>query len=205
MLSCSCKPKINDEEEGKILIVLMGINALMFLIECTLGIFSESTALISDSLDMLADATVYGIALYAVGKPALFKVKAAHMSGLFQITLGSLVAADAVRRLVFGSEPESILMISVGMLALIANLISLQIISKHKEGEIHMRASWVFSKNDVLANLGIIVGGILVSVFHSRYPDIIIGLLISGIVIRGGIQILNDASKEKQILTKINN
>ncbi len=162
----------------------------MFFTEITLGILSESTALIADSLDMLADSTVYGISLYAVGRPVLAKIKAANISGIFQVILGTFVSIDVLRRLVFGSEPESSLMFSVGIAALIANVICLLLISKHKEGEIHMRASWIFSKNDVIANLGIIFGSALVYLLDSRYPDLIIGMAISIIVIRSGMQIL---------------
>jgi Co/Zn/Cd efflux system component len=93
-------------------------------------------------------------------------------------------------------------MISIGVVALVANVICLKLISKHREGEIHMRASWVFSKNDVIANLGIIAGGVLVYALGSRFPDLLIGLAISIIVIRGGIHILKDASNEIQQITK---
>ena len=171
----------------------------MFVAEITFGIISESTALIADSLDMLADATVYGIGLYAVGRPMLSKIRAAYISGVFQIVLGATVAIDIIRRLILGSDPESLLMIIIGSIALIANTICLMLISKHKDGEVHMRASWIFSKNDVIANLGIIIGGCLVYFLNSRLPDIIIGIAITLIVIRGGILIVKEAAKEKQL------
>ena len=192
-----CEMKINNRLEGKVLKILLSINAFMFIAEITLGILSESTALIADSLDMLADATVYSIALYAVGRSPVVKIKAAHISGVFQVLLGVLVSADVIRRLIYGSEPESFLMIAVGMVALIANVICLMLISKYKEGEVHMRASWIFSKNDVIANLGIIISGGFVYLLDSRFPDLIIGIIISIIVIRGGIHIIKDAHQEK--------
>jgi len=200
MSDCDCEIEVTNKQETRVLIILLCINAFMFVIEITLGILSESTALIADSLDMLADATVYGIGLYAVGKPLLAKINAAHISGIFQIILGVFVFADVARRFIWGSEPESFLMISVGVAALIANIICLRLISKHRNGEVHMRASWIFSKNDVIANLGIIVAGVLVYIFNSRFPDLLIGLTISIIVIRGGMHIIKDASKEKHKL-----
>ena len=200
MSGCNCEFEIKNREQSRVLIVLLGINAVMFVVEIALGILSESTALIADSLDMLADATVYGIGMYAVGRPMSAKIRAAHLSGVFQILLGALVSLDVFRRFVGGSEPESLLMISVGLVALMANVICLKLISKHREGEVHMRASWVFSKNDVIANLGIIVGGLLVYTLDSRYPDLLIGLAISIVVIRGGMQILRDAGDEKKQL-----
>jgi cation diffusion facilitator family transporter len=199
MADCGCEIEINNRLEGRVLKILLGINAFMFIAEITLGILSESTALIADSLDMLADATVYGIALYAVGRSPLVKIRAAHISGVFQVLLGVLVFADVVRRLIYGSEPESLLMIFVGMVALVANVTCLILISKYKEGEVHMRASWIFSKNDVIANLGIIVSGGFVYLLDSRFPDLIIGMIISIVVIRGGIQIIKDAYQEKHL------
>jgi Co/Zn/Cd efflux system component len=198
MAGCDCNIEAKNKEESKVLMLLLGINAFMFVNEISFGIISESTALIADSLDMLADATVYGIGLYAVGRPMLAKIQAAYVSGVFQIILGLSVAVDILRRLVMGSDPESLLMIIIGAIALIANTICLMLISKHKEGEVHMRASWIFSKNDVLANLGIIISGFLVYFYNSRLPDIIIGIAITVIVIRGGILIVKDATNEKR-------
>ncbi|EDN65935.1 Co/Zn/Cd efflux system component [Beggiatoa sp. PS] len=195
MSNCDCEIEIKNRDEKKVLILLLSINAFMFFVEITLGILSESTALIADAFDMFADATVYAIGLYAVGKSASAKVKAAHISGLFQIILGAMVLIDVVRRLIWGSEPEAFLMIVVGIVALIANVICLKLISKHRYGEAHMRASWIFSKNDVIANLGIIIGGGLVYLLGSRYPDLVIGFVISIIVIRGGIHIVKDANQ----------
>ena len=198
MTECGCEIEIRNREQGRVLKVLLGINLFMFFVEIALGILSESTALIADSLDMLADATVYGIGLYAVGKSPLVKIKAAHLSGIFQVILGTLVLVDVVRRLIYGSEPESLFMIFVGMAALAANVICLVLIAKHKEGEVHMRASWIFSKNDVIANLGIILGGGLVYLLDSRFPDLVIGAVISAIVVLGGIHIIKDARNEKK-------
>lgn len=199
MTDCDCHIEIKERTESRVLLILLGINALMFVAEIIFGILSESTALIADSLDMLADATVYGIALYAVGKPALAKIGAARLSGIFQILLGLLVAFDVLRRLLWGSEPKSLLMIIVGLFALLANVICLRLIARHKDGEVHMRASWIFSRNDVIANTGIILGGILVYLFNTRYPDLLIGMAISLLVIRGGIHIIRDARNERRM------
>ena len=169
----------------------------MFIIEIVAGIVADSTALIADSLDMLADATVYTIGLYAVGRSLVAKAKAAHISGVFQVALGAGVLIDIVRRLILGSEPESFMMIAVGAVALIANTICLLLIYKHRQGEVHMRASWIFSKNDVIANTGVIGGGVLVMWLGSSWPDLLIGLLISLVVIRGGFQIIKEAREER--------
>lgn len=196
MSGCGCEIEIKNRQESRVLIQLLAINAVMFVAELALGLFSDSTALIADSLDMLADATVYGLGLYAVGRPLLAKVRAAHLSGVFQIVLGLGVIADVLRRLFLGSEPASLFMMGVGLVALVANLICLRLIARHRDGEVHMRASWIFSKNDVLANLGTIAGGGLVYLSGSPLPDLVVGLAIALLVIRGGIHIVKDAAQE---------
>ncbi|MBT8088895.1 MAG: cation transporter [Gammaproteobacteria bacterium] len=186
-----------SKDQSRVLWILLSINAVMFVAEIIAGIVAESTGLMADSLDMLADATVYAIGLYAVGKAVSVKARAALMSGIFQILLALGVAAEVARRLLFGSEPEALIMIGVSMIALLANIVCLVLISKHRDGEVHMRASWIFSKNDVIANVGVIFAGILVYVLASPLPDLVIGALISLIVLRGGVSIVTDARLEK--------
>lgn len=189
-----------NRQQQKVLIVLLLINPLMFVVEMVLGIIAESTGLIADSMDMLADAMVYGVGLYAVGHTSLAKIRAATLSAYLQIGLGCMVMIDVSRRLILGSEPESLFMLMVGTVALLANITCLKLISKHRDGEVHMRASWVFSKNDVLTNLGVIVAGLLVYLSGSRLPDLFIGLLVSIVVVKGGIFILKDAQNELRSL-----
>ena len=195
MSECDCHISIQNEAQRRVLWILLLINGLMFLLELFLGIYSQSTALIADSMDMLADASVYGLGLYVVGKTAQAKARAAGLSGVLEIGLGVMVLVDITRRFIHGSEPESLFMIFVGMLALLANVSCLMLLSKHRDGEVHMRASWIFSKNDVIANLGVILAGLMVYVLNSRLPDLIIGSLVAFIVIKGGLAILKDAGK----------
>ncbi|NJO80093.1 MAG: cation transporter [Cyanobacteria bacterium RM1_2_2] len=194
MSDCGCGDTETDHQmERKTLWLLLVINAVMFLLESTTGFLARSTALVADSLDMFADATIYGIALYAVGRSQTAKHRAAFVSGMFQIGLALLVLVDVVRRFVVGSEPEPAWMVGIGLVALAANIACLSLIAKHRRGEIHMRASWIFSKNDVIANLGVISAGVLVSLLRTRLPDLVIGLLVTGLVFRGGVAILQQS------------
>lgn len=184
-------------QERKTLRLVLGINALMFVFEMVLGILAESTGLIADSLDMFADASVYAISLYAVGKSGDLKIKSAKLSGFTQIFLALLVLADVLRRFILGSDPVSALMMAVGVIALLANATCLWLIAKHRDGGVHMRASLIFSKNDVIANIGVILSGVLVWTLGSRYPDLVIGFVIAVIVLRGGLQILKETAEER--------
>lgn len=196
MSDCGCDIEIKDRSQSKVLILLLAINAVMFVFELSLGWYAESTGLIADSMDMLADATVYGIGLYAVGKTVTHKAHAALFSGWAQAGLGILILADVIRRVFVGSEPASSLMIAVGLVALAANIICLLLIQGHKEGEVHMRASWIFSKNDVIANMGVIVSGGLVWILGSRWPDLLIGGMIALVILNGARHIIIDARQE---------
>lgn len=195
MSNCGCGAENSDSLEQRTLIALLIINGLMFFAEGLLGWLAQSTGLIADALDMLADAFVYGISLYAIGKTLQHKANAARLSGILQILLGVGVLVEVGRRLLLGSEPQSILMITVAFAALLANLYCLKLIAKHKDSGVHMRASWIFSSNDVIANAGVIVSGGLVWLTDSRLPDLVIGLLLAVIVIRGGLTILQAAKQ----------
>jgi Co/Zn/Cd efflux system component len=197
MSDCGCQVEAKNVQQRKTLRILLLINLAMFLVESLTGIIAQSTALIADSLDMLADAIVYGISLYAVGREYFQKVCAAYLSGVFQITLAFLVLLDVVRKFWLGSLPESWLMGKIGLIALMANIYCLWLISKHREEEVHMRASWIFSQNDVIANISVIIAGILVAVFNSSIPDLVVGFGIAGLVLWGGIRIIVIANKKK--------
>lgn len=190
--------EITDRTQSSILWTLLLINAVMFVIELAAGLISESTGLIGDSLDMFADAIVYGVALYAVRRSLMAKANAAILSGAFQIMLALLVFADVLRRFIAGSEPHFGAMIAIGALALAANVACLLIIWNQRKGEVHMRASFIFSQNDVIVNAGVILGGVLVWVLDSRFPDLIIGAIVSIMVLRGGVRIIQDATAERK-------
>jgi len=180
----------SDVAEAITLKLLLAVNAAMFAIELLSGFVAQSTGLIADSLDMFADAAVYAISLYAVGKTATLKLRAAHMSGWLQLLLAVGAFAEVARRFIVGSDPEPPYMIAVASLALVANVICLYLIARHRGGEPHMRASWIFSTNDVIANCGVIAAGVVVAWTGSRLPDLIIGAIIAAVVFIGALRIL---------------
>lgn len=178
------------QKESGILKWLLAINGIMFVIEITIGWWAQSTGLIADSLDMFADAAVYGVALYALGRSTRLKLRSAHFSGWLQLMLAFGALSEVVRRFMFGSEPASVLIMSMGLAALAANVLCLVLIAKSRDRGAHMKASWIFSANDVIANLGVILAGGLVAWTGSRYPDLVIGLIIGVVVLNGARRIL---------------
>lgn len=181
-----------NSNQKKLLWTVLGTNFTFFLIEMTTGIISKSMGLVADSLDMLADSFVYGISLFAVGGTLTRKKQIAKLAGYFQITLAIIGFIEVLRRF-FGDEklPDFWTMIIISIFALIANGICLYILqrSKSKE-EVHMKASMIFTSNDMIINLGIIVAGLLVNWLNSSKPDLIIGTIVFVLVIQGAFRIL---------------
>jgi cation diffusion facilitator family transporter len=190
---CGCAADQAAALQRRTLWVVLVINAAMFVVELVFGLWAGSTGLIADSLDMLADAGVYGLSLAAVGRSSSEQRQAAVLSGRLQIVLAIWVLLDVLRRTAFGSEPISALMVGIGSLALLANLLCLVLVRRHREGGVHMRASVIFSTNDTLANLGVIAAGLLVAWSGSRIPDLLIGFAVSLLVLNGGRRILREA------------
>jgi Co/Zn/Cd efflux system component len=178
--------------QKKLLWTVLAINFAFFIIEMTTGLISKSMGLVADSLDMLADSFVYGISLFAVGGTLTRKKRIAKLAGYFQITLSIIGFVEILRRF-FGNEklPDFTTMIIVSIFALIANGICLYLMQKSKsKEEAHMKASMIFTSNDVIINLGVITAGILVNWLNSGKPDLIIGTIVFVLVIQGAFRIL---------------
>ena len=181
-----------NTNQKKLLWAVLAINFAFFIIEMTTGLISKSMGLVADSLDMLADSFVYAISLFAVGGTLIRKKRIAKIAGYFQITLAIIGFLEVLRRF-FGAEklPDFSTMIIVSIFALIANGICLYILQKSKsKEEAHMKASMIFTSNDVIINVGVIFAGVLVHWLSSNKPDLIIGTIVFALVIQGAFRIL---------------
>lgn len=192
-MSCDCHLEPETDEQRAVLRILLAVNATMFVAEMVVGVLAQSSGVIADSLDMAADALVYGVGLYAIGRAPFVKQQAARWSGIVQLVLAGSILLDVVRRALGGSEPKSLLMLAIAGVALGANAYCLALLQKHKHGEVHMRASWIFSRSDVIANLGVIAAAVLVYFTGTRWPDLVIGAAIALVVFAGGCEILREA------------
>ncbi|MCI5055670.1 MAG: cation transporter, partial [Flavobacteriales bacterium] len=153
----------DSSNQKRLLWSVLAINFIFFIIEMTTGLISKSMGLIADSLDMLADSFVYGLSLLAVGGSQSKKKTIAKLAGYFQIILAIIGFIEVIRRFI-GQEalPDFKIMIVISILALIANGICLFLLQKSKSNEAHMKASMIFTSNDVIINLGVILAGGLV-------------------------------------------
>lgn len=177
--------------QSKLLWQVLIINFVFFILEMTFGLVSNSMGLVADSLDMLSDSLVYGLSLFAVGAVVAKKKRIAKFSGYVQILLALIGITEVFRRYFIEDDmPDYLTMIIVSVFALIANWLCLYLLQKSKSEDAHMKASMIFTSNDIIINTGVIIAGILVSVLSDRLPDLIVGSIVFIVVLRGAFRIL---------------
>lgn len=198
MSDCGCHHEAKSKQEQRVLIIALALNATMAVVGGLAGWIAQSTGLLADALDMLSDATAYAIGLIAIGRTARFKANAALVSGLVLLVLGAGILVEVGRRILYGAEPGSLWMIGTAFLSLIVNVTVLRLLAPLKSGEVHLRATWLFTRADVVANIGVIAAGLLVLASGTPYPDFVIGVLIGLYVIKEAFEILGDARQSRK-------
>lgn len=189
---------LGDAAERRTLKWVLAINFSQVVLAGAVGIVADSAGLLAAALDNLADAAVYVVSLYAVGHSVAAKAQAARLSGVLLIILALGLLGEVIRRFVGGSEPIGLAMIVTAILNAATNVLNLRLLRTHRERGVHLKASWIFTTNDMLANLGIVTSGIAVIVFKSQLPDLLIGLVVVGIVLKGGWDILEEAREARR-------
>ena len=185
--------RTQETDERRVLLLALGLNGAMFVVGLAAGLVAHSLGLLADSFDMLADALAYGLSLAAVGRPPIFKARVASLSGILLLVLGTGVLFDAIRRVWAGSAPDSTAMLLVASLSLVVNAAVIRMLARFRRGEVHLRAAWVFTRADVVANIGVMASALLVMVTGSRYPDLVAGFAIGLYVIREALEIIGRA------------
>ena len=201
-MSC-CQDKACDvdtlqREQSAVLWVVLAINGVMFGLELAVGFLAGSVALLADSLDMLGDTLVYGFSLFVVAKSARWRARAALLKGGIMAGFGLLVLGQALYRLINPSVPDSLLMGGVGLLALLANATCLYLLTRHRNDDLNMRSTWLCSRNDILANTGVIAAALFVSVTRTPWPDLAVSLVIMAVFWQSAAHVLKQASAELQ-------
>jgi Co/Zn/Cd efflux system component len=190
---CTVELDAGDREQRRTLAWVLGINLSQVLLAGTVGIVAQSTGLLGAALDNLGDAAVYGVSIWAVGRAVTAKATAAKLSGVLLIGLAVLLLAEVLRRFFTGSDPIGWAMIVTALVNAATNVLCLRLLRSHRDAGVHVTASWIFTTNDMIANFGIALSGVLVMVFDSPLPDLLIGLAVVAFVFRGGWAILQKA------------
>ena len=185
----------NDQQRRTLLIVLI-LNALLFLGLGAGGILADSSALLANAVDNASDSVVYLISFVAIGRAASWKRGAARLSGILLLVFAAGVLIDVGRRWWFGTEPVGWTMMGLALVAAIVNLICLVLLRRDTSDDVNMEAAETFSLNDFASNGGILVAGGLVMWLDQAWPDLVVGVLVAAIAVKGGIEILRSASDE---------
>ena len=193
----------NNLSQRRILILALVLNGTMFVVGLAAGLFGQSNGLIADSLDMFADAAAYGIALMAESRGLVFKARAARLSGLLLLILGLGALIDAARRGLVGSAPDSALMMAAASLSLIANLYVFHLLGRVRTEGVHLNAAWLFTRADVVANIGVIGSGAILALTGFRYIDVVAGSLIALYILKESFEILKGSSQDASNATCI--
>lgn len=182
--------------QRRVLIAVLLINLVMFMIEAWAGIVARSVALVADSVDMFGDATVYGLSLYALGRGVRWRAGAALAKGGIVLAFGAWILFEAVRRLLAGGAPDAGLIGGIGLLALTANLTCLALLWRFRSQDVNMSSTFECSRNDVIANGGVLVAAGGVWLTGAAWPDVLVGLLVAAVFLRSAWSILRTAWPE---------
>ena len=177
-------------EQRRVLIVVLIINAVMFFAEFGAGLVAGSAALMADATDMLGDALVYGVSLYAIARSDRWKAGVAAFKGAFILILGLGILVNVAIKIQSGVPPSSSLMLVFGGLALVANLVCLGLLWRFRAQDVNMASTWECSRNDVISNVGVLIAAAMVAVTSSPWPDILIGLAMAAVVLRSAVRVL---------------
>lgn len=183
-----------------ILIVVLVINAILFIVEATAGLLANSTALLADSLDMLGDSLVYGFSLYVLWRSAAWKAKAALLKGTIMAVFGAGVLLEVINKIISGVVPSAETMGIIGALVLLGNGICFLVLFRHRADDLNMRSTWLCSRNDIIANLSVLAAAIGVKVFAASWPDILVGAAIAALFLKSAFTVLRESFSELRLL-----
>ena len=183
------------ESHGRVLWIVLAINAVMFVVEGVAGVLAHSTSLLADALDMLGDALVYAFSLFVLARSVRWQAGAALVKGGFMLAFGVAVLAEAAYKALNPVMPSVETMGIIGAIALFANVICFSLLYRHRADNLNMSSTWLCSRNDLIANVGVLVAAGAAYLLASRWPDIIVGTIIAGIFLKSAIEVLTQATR----------
>ena len=180
-------------EVRRVLFIVLAINSVMFVIEFSAGLIASSASLMADSIDMLGDALVYVVSLYVLDRSARWRAGTALFKGAFILFLGLGVIGEIIAKIVYDMPPSSLLMVIFGALALVANLYCLRLLWRFRADNVNLSSTFECSRNDVIANVGVLVAAAGVARFGSPWPDIAVAIVIAFLFLRSALRVTLEA------------
>jgi cation diffusion facilitator family transporter len=183
-------------QHRNVLVAVLVINAVLFIIEAAAGLLANSTALLADSLDMLGDSLVYGFSLCVLWRGVAWKAKAALLKGSIMAVFGVGVLLEVIYKTISGIVPGAGTMGIIGTLVLLGNCICFLLLYRHRSDDLNMRSTWLCSRNDIIANLSVLVAAIGVGLFEAGWPDILVGAAIAALFLKSAFTVLRESFLE---------
>ena len=193
---CEIEEELARGSKRKILWLVLVINLIMFFVEGIAGWLAQSNALMADALDMLGDAAIYGFSLFVIQHDPVWRTRAAILKGIIMSIFALGILGSAIYRITHQVLPDASTMGIVGGLALAVNLFCAYLLLRFKDDDINMRSAWLCSRNDVLANLGVLAAAGGVAWTGSHWPDLAVGVVIAGLILQSSFGIFKDARLE---------
>jgi len=198
-MSGCCEQKVFDglsPAYKRALIAVIVINATMFVVEMWAGVTSGSQALKADALDFAGDAATYALSLAVIGASVRTRAMASLVKSGSLAAIAFAVLVMTALRFAEGLPPEAQTMSLVALLALTANVASVIILLKWRDGDSNVRSVWLCSRNDAIGNVAVIAAGLLVAITASAMPDLLVAVLLAGLFLRSSISIARQAFSE---------
>ena len=186
-------------EHRNVLVIVLIINAVLFVVEAAAGLLANSTALLADSLDMLGDSLVYGFSLYVLWRSAAWKAKAALLKGAIMAVFGLGVLLEVIYKTISGIVPSAETMGIIGALVLLGNGICFLLLFRYRSDDLNMRSTWLCSRNDIIANVSVLGAAVGVKMFDASWPDIVVGAAIAALFLKSALTVLRESFGELRI------
>lgn len=181
------------ERQGKTLRIVLAINVLLFLVEFSAGILAASTSLMADSLDSLGDALVYAVSLYVLSRSDQWRAGAAMLKGVIMLGFGIAVAIALLGRMLSPVVPVAEMIGGFGLFALACNATCLYLLTRHRSDDLNMKSVWLCSRNDIVANVGVLFAGAGVALTGSMWPDLVVGAIIAVLFLKSALYVISKA------------
>ena len=187
-----------SNEFKRALWAVIAINGTMFVVEMAAGAFASSKALQADALDFLGDTVTYAISLYVIGMSLKVRATAALVKGLSLAAMGVWVFGSTAYHVLVLGVPSAEIMGGIGLLALAANLVSVWILMRFKNGDANVRSVWLCSRNDAIGNVAVILAAVGVYLTGTAWPDLVVAALMAGLFLWSSFQIIKQAMDERR-------
>ena len=196
---CASQASHHSAKYRKALWIVLVLNLTMFFVEVVMAVKSGSTSLLSDSLDFLGDSANYMISLIVLPMALSYRAKASMVKGLTMGGFGLFILITTIYRAFYGEIPGHDQMSVVGALALVVNVTALAVLLNFRDGDSNMRSVWVCSRNDAIGNVAVILAGMAVYFFQSKYPDLIVAFVLAFLALQTSQEIIKRAWAELKV------